>query len=242
MKELYVEKTSLIHSLDFWTKFLCLLLLIPLSGFIASWKLLPAVFLFFIILMVLSKISFRTFWNSMKLYSIAITAGVIILALLFSQGSLMNRLIEGLILSIRFIVLISLGILFAMVTNPIEIPLGLMRVKIPHKYGITVMVAFRMFPLITQKIGNIVDAQRARGARLEFSMRGLPKFFPQVASLMVPALYSTLETSVKLSDTLLSRGYNPDGKITLPPGKFKKSDYYVLVLSVALLIITFIRI
>lgn len=242
MKELYIEKISLIHSLDFLTKFLCFLLLIPLTGFIVSWKLLPAVFLFLIILMVLSKISFRTFWKSTKLYIIVILVGLIVLSLAFFPGSLAEGLIKGLLLSIRFIVLISLGVLFAMVTNPIEIPLGLMRIKIPHRYGITVMVAFRMLPMITQNMKNIVDAQRARGAELELSIKGLFKFIPQISSFIIPTLHSTLETSLKFSDTLLSRGYNPNGRITLPPSRFKKSDYCVFILSVALLIITFIRI
>jgi len=52
---------------------------------------------------------------------------------------------------------------------------------------------------------------------------------------MVPILHSTLETSVKLSDTLISRGYDPDGRITTPPNKFKKGDYLLFLLSGALL-------
>lgn len=239
IKELFVEKTSVIHDLDFWTKFICFLLLIPISAFLASSELLLVIVVFFIVLASVSKVGFKKIWNATKIYIIPLAIGITLLALAFYHGSLQNRLIGGLILTIRFVVLICFGILFAMITNPIEIPLGMLKARIPHKYGITVMVAFRMLPLIAQKIGSIIDAQRARGARVEFSLRGLPKFFPNVASLMVPTLHSTLETSLKLSDTLLSRGYDPNGKITLPPSKIKRSDYCVFILSGVLLTLAF---
>jgi len=236
MKELYIQKISLIHELNFWTKVICLLLLIPLSAFLAPPKLLLAIVFFFIILSFISKIGLKKIWNVTKLYDVAMVISITLLALIFSQGILLNRLIEGLILSLRFILLICFGVLFATVTNPIEIPTGMLKIKIPHKYGLTVMVAFRMLPLISQKIKNIIDAQRTRGARLNLSIRNLPELISQFISLMVPILHSTLRTSIELSDTLISRGYNPDGKITIPPSKFKKNDYVLLLFSGALLV------
>jgi len=151
--------------------------------------------------------------------------------LIFSQDILLNRLIKGLILSIRIINLTCFGVLFAMVTNPIEIPTGLLKAKIPHKYGVTAMIAFRMLPLISQKIKNIIDAQRARGSKLRLSIRNLPGLIPQLICLLVPILHSTLETSVELSNTLISRGYNPNGRITVSQSKFKRNDYALFLLS-----------
>lgn len=238
MKALYIEKTSLTHDLNFWTKFICLLLLIPISAFLAPPKLLLVIVFFFAVLSFVSKISLKKIWNVTKFYNIPIAIGMTSLALIFSQGALLNRLVGGLILSVRFMILIYFGVLFAMVTNPIEIPTGMLKAKIPHKYGITVMVAFRMLPLISQKIKNIIDAQRARGAGLKLSIKHLPKLIPQLISLMIPIFHSTLETSVKLSATLISRGYNPDGRITNPPSRFKKSDYTLFLFSGALLVLT----
>ena len=236
MKEFYIEKPSLVHNLNFWTKFLCLLLLMPISTFLAPLKLLLVMVFSFIVLSLISKIGLKKIWNVTKFYNVSIIIGITLLALIFSHGILLNRLIEGLTLSIRFITLICFGVLFAMVTNPIEIPAGMLKAKIPHKYGITVMVAFRMLPLISQKIKNIIDAQRARGARLKLSIRNLPNLIPRFISLMVPILHSTLEISIELSDTLISRGYNPDGRITTPPNKFKKGDYVLLLFSGVLLV------
>jgi len=242
MKELYIKKESLIHKLNFWTKFLCLLLFLPLAAFLASVKILPILIIVFFYFLISSKIPFKKFWSLTKFYIIPITIGIIVLALFFYEGPLEQKLLQGLILVIRFIILISLGVLFAMVTSPIEIPAGLLKVRIPHKYGITVMVAFRMLPLISQKIKSIIDAQRARGAEIKISFRNLPKLPPLFISLMIPILHSTLETSVKLSDTLISRGYNPEAKITIPPTKFKKTDYTISLFSVIILVLSVVKI
>lgn len=242
IKELYIKKESAIHKLNFWTKFLCLLLLLPLGGFLAPVKILPILVVAFFYFLISSKIPFRKFWSLTKFYIIPITIGITVLALFFYQGTLEQRLLGGLTLAVRFIVLICFGVLFAMVTSPIEIPAGLLKVRIPHKYGITVMVAFRMLPLISQKIKSIIDAQRARGAEIKISLKNLPKLPPLFISLMVPILHSTLETSVKLSDTLISRGYNPEAKITVPPSRFKKTDYTIFLFSIIILVLSIVKI
>lgn len=240
IKQLFIQKASIIHELDFWTKFLCLLLLFPLSAFIAPIKLLPLLLIIFLAFLMISKIGIEKFWENTRLYHIPITVGVTLLSLVFSPGDLQTRFIYGAILAIRFILLISYGVLFSMVTNPIEIPGGFLRARLPHKYGITLMVGYRMMPLISDKISTIIDAQKARGAEIKFSIRNLPKLFPVLASLIVPILHSTLETSVSLSDTLISRGYNPDGKITVPPTRPGLIDFFILATAFLILLFTFL--
>jgi energy-coupling factor transport system permease protein len=235
IKQLFVQRASIIHELDFWTKFLCLLLLFPLSAFIAPVKVLPLLVIIFFALLAFSKIGIGKFWQNTRLYHIPIVIGVILLSLVFSPGVIQERLFCGIILVVRFVLLISLGVLFSMVTNPIEIPGGFLRANLPHKFGITLMVGYRMMPLISDKISTIIDAQRARGAEIKLSLKTLPKLLPILASLLVPILHSTLETSVRLSDTLISRGYNPDGRITVPPGRISLKDIFILVASFVIL-------
>lgn len=241
IKELYIHVASPIHALNLWIKFLGLLLFLPLASFLAKPQLLPLLIVVLIALLLISKIGFNRFWGISKFYLIGITAGVVLLSMFFSPGDLSNRFFLGFLLSLRFALLISFGILFAAVTNPIEIPTGFLQARIPHKYGATLMVGYRMMPLLTRKIQSVLDAQRARGAQIEFSFGGLAKLPMVAAALLVPILHSTLETSVRLSDTLISRGYDPDGKITTPPFKLTFLDIVIfligaLILGVSLLI------
>jgi len=71
---------------------------------------------------------------------------------------------------------------------------------------------------------------------LKLNIRTLPELIPRFISLMVPILHSTLNISVEISDTLISRGYNPDGRITIIPSKFKTGDYALFLFSGALLV------
>ncbi len=237
--QLYVRKASVVHNLSFWVKFLCLLLLLPLAAFVSSARMVLLLLAVFAVLLVLSKIGFGRFWKVAGLYIISISIGVMMLSLLFSGGVVSQRLVIGLVLAARFSALICFGVLFSMVTNPIEIPVGFVRARIPHRFGVTLMVGFRMMPLISKKISAVIDAQRARGAEIKLSLRKLPKLFQRLAALMIPILHSTLESSVKLSDTLISRGYNPDGKITIPPGKLNAADFVVFFTSAGVLVLAF---
>lgn len=240
-KEIYVKKSSAVHKLDFWVKFICLLIILPLSAFITKPTLLMLLGILFTILLFASNIGLKKFWRLAKGYLVPITLGLLMLSLLFTSGDLQLRFSEGMILSLRFVLLISFGMLFSMVTNPIEFPAGFLRAKIPHRYGVTLMVGYRMMPLLSQKITTIVDAQKARGASFRPSLRRLDKFIFQLISLIVPLLHATLEMSVRLSDALISRGYNPEGKITVPIKKLGVYDFLIASVSIFILVLSFIR-
>lgn len=237
-EQLYLERGSILHNLDFWTKLLCLLVAIPIPTFIGPpWLLIP-ISLYLLVLIVLSKVNLQVFWEQVRLYYILLTVAIMILSLAFSDGDLLPRAITGLVLSARFAVSIGCGVLFSMITDPIEIPIGLLRAGVPHRYGIVMMVAFRMMPLIANKVIGVVEVQKARGARFSFSLSGLPRLSSELRSLMIPIVYSTLETSVGLSDTLLARGYNPNAPIiTVPPTHLRACDVGVAVISTALLVL-----
>ncbi len=240
--DLYIRTASIVHSLNFWTKFLVLLLFLPLAAFLAKPNLLPALAVILLLLLFFSKVGFNKFWSLSRLYLVSISIGVIMLSLFFSPGGFEERFFLGFILAVRFILLISFGMLFAMVTNPIEIPMGFLQARLPHKYGITLMVGLRMMPLLSGKIQTVVEAQKCRGASFKFSFKDLPGLGNRLASLLVPILHFTLETSVQLSDTLISRGYNPDGKITRPPLKLSVFDIFLMLLSFFLISIILLKV
>jgi energy-coupling factor transporter transmembrane protein EcfT len=136
--------------------------------------------------------------------------------------------------------LISFGILFSLITNPIEFPTGFMQIGIPHKFGVTLMVGYRMMPLLSNKINTVIDAQKARGADFKFRLNKISDFFTRIFSLIIPIIHSTLETSVRLSDTLISRGYDPDGKITKPRTVFSIPDFLIIGISILILVISLV--
>src|SRR4030042_4947155 len=126
--------------LDFWAKIISILIFLPLSAFLIQPKLLTLPLITLAVIFITLKISFGSFLQESKNYIIPLTIGLMILSLIFTPGDFTSRLIIGSLLSIRFALLISFGIVFSMITNPIEFPSGFIRVKVPHKYGVTLMV------------------------------------------------------------------------------------------------------
>src|SRR3989338_6568403 len=108
--------------LNLWTKIISFLILLPVSFFLLSPTMLQVVAIFLVLSLVLFKISFLTFWKGIRSYTFGTLFGITVLSLLFTPGDYRTRLFEGLLLSERFILLISFGILFSTITNPIEFP------------------------------------------------------------------------------------------------------------------------
>lgn len=220
---------SWVHSLNLLVKVFAFLLLLPIFSFIIEYHFLIFPLLYLIFFIWKSDIQLYHLWKYSKFILIPILIGVILFSLFFEEGSLFTRFFEGLIWGLRFDIVILGAIFFSIIIDPIEIPITLTQIGIPHRYGVTFMVAIRMIPLIKEKMINIIQAQKARGLSWSFTLKRLNKIPYQVFSLMVPLIYSTLEASVSLSDTLITRGYNPYGNITLPPKNWSHYDTWVIV-------------
>jgi len=224
------------RAIDFWTKFFSFLILFPVSGFVASVPNLYIVSGILAILLCIGRINLREMGKRGLVYILPLTIFILLSSLAFLKGNLYQKMMEGLILSLRFVILIGFGMLFALSTDLTEIPQAFFRVKLPHRYGMILMVAYRLWPLMLQKFEQIALAQQARGACFHLQLNRLPTFFKSLMALVVPLVYASLESSVGLSETLICRGYNPYGKITVPPRRYNFADLILMGLSLGLLI------
>ncbi len=236
---LYLRRGSALHRLNVWTKFGCLLILLPLAAFIADGFILLILTAICVFLVSLAKIPLKIFWQYMRLYLVVFIILFVGMAILFSPGNLGQRIIVGSLFALRLIDVVAAGALFSMITDPMEIPVGLLRLRIPHRYGITLMVAYRMLPLMADKVAKIIFAQRARGARISFSIVELRRVPRVMFSLLIPIITSSLEASVALADTLLARGYSPARPITIPPIQLGAGDAITSLLFMFLAFMAF---
>jgi len=231
-----VRGKSTIHQLDLWSKAISLLFFLPVSALLGNLVVVGLLCTVLIVLVWYSQVGFKLFWKSTKIYFLTIPTVIIILSIVTRAGSLETRILFGAELSLRFIVLIGFGILFAMVTKPIEIPKAFLRLKLAHRYGIALMVAYRMLPMLIDAAKRVMDAQKARGADFRLSIRTFFAWLHNLSALLIPLVYITLQVSVNLSDTLLSRGYSPSRKITVAPSKFDWRDWAMILFSTAVLL------
>ena len=232
----YTPRPSVIHGLDIRSRFLFLLFAIPAAGFIGGWEIVCFLVALLIFLIAYSKIGFKIFWDNIKVFVIAVTVALLVLCFFLASGSIIDRIYSGILYSLRFDIFIIAGVLFAMTTNPNDIPQALMKMRIPHRYGIVVMLGFRLYPTLMQKSRTIMDAQRCRGIELKPSFRHPKTFITALTTLLIPLLIATLEAGAGLGDTLSARGYDLYKPITLSPlVKMHAIDYLLVVGGVLLL-------
>lgn len=232
----YTPRASIIHRLDIRSRFLFLLLIIPATAFIGDWRIIIFLLVLLLVLLALTKIGFKIFWDNIKVFVIMFTVALLLSFFLLTSGSLIGRIYIGILYSIRFDILIIAGVLFAMTTNPNDIPQALMRVRIPHRFAIVVMLGFRLYPALMQKARTIMDAQKCRGIELKPSFHRPKIFITGLTTLFIPLLIATLEAGVGLGDTLSARGYDPYKPITSSPlVKMRMLDYLLIFGGISLL-------
>lgn len=237
----YTPRPSVIHRLDIRSRFLFLLFAIPAASFVGGWEILILLSVLLIFLVIYSKIGFKIFWDNIKVFIITVTFSLLALCLLFASGNLIDRVYSGILYSARFDIFIIAGVLFAMTTNPNDIPQALMKMRIPHRYGIVLMLGFRLYPTLMQKSRTIMDAQKCRGIELKPCFWHPKRFITALTTLLIPLLIATLEAGAGLGDTLSARGYDLHKPITLSPlVKMKMLDYLAVFLGFSILIIAYI--
>lgn len=214
-----------------WVRFLCFLIMLPVAIFLVPERGLVVVCIGSIVAMCLSGVDLRALWQRTKAFCVVSVVATLSLAMLFHRGNSMDRLSFGTVVSTRFILYILLGMSFSIVTRPFEMLCALSKSGLPHRYAIGSMVAFRMVPMVAQRMRDVFEAQRARGLHFRPSDGGLQGVATKILALLTPLLHAVLQSTLGFSETLATRGYHPERSITNPPTSLRVSDFCLLALS-----------
>ncbi len=130
----------------------------------------------------------------------------LLLAVIFLVHGFFTTWTTGLVVVLRFSMLISLALLVTLTTRVSDMVETLERVLAPlaavgvhpAKASLALSLALRFIPLIADKAREIREAQRARG--LERSL----------VAVAVPLLVKTLKLAGDLTDAIEARGFDPD--------------------------------
>lgn len=156
---------------------------------------------------------------------------------LFSVFGL-NATFGGLVTGINFVlrILIMVAITYAFtVSTPIDDILALMSfVKAPYWLALLVSTAISFIPTMARKKDLIVEAQRARGAKINDGgpIGQVVSFVP----IMVPLITGSILMADDLSVAMASRGYGANNSMTsMTDLTIRTSDWLVLIGGIAVL-------
>ena len=245
---------SPIHRLDPRTKIILATLFI-VTVFVAQN---PISFLFLtivtVILIGVSKISFKTVLKSIKpiVFILLFTA---ILNIFMTKGSgdpiisfwritvYAEGIARAIMMAFRVIILIvGSSILLTYTTSPIALTDGLeallsplKKINLPvHTFAMMMSIALRFIPTLVEETDKIMNAQKSRGA--DFTSGSLAKRAKALIPLLVPLFVSSFKRAEELAVAMECRCYRGDRNRTkLVKLEYKGLDFVFIALFTVLL-------
>ncbi len=152
-------------------------------------------------------------------------------------------IIQGLIISLRFLLLILMTSLLTLTTTPIEItdaieallhPLN--KVKFPvHELALMMSISLRFIPTLMQETDKISKAQASRG--VDFRTGKFKERLKAIIPLLVPLFVSAFKRAEELAMAMEARGYQGgEGRTKLRELTYVTRDIVMFVIFIIMVI------
>lgn len=117
----------------------------------------------------------------------------------------LDGILFGLAMGLRVALMVVAAGVWMMTTSPEKLTLGLLKMGLPYKAGIAMSTSIRFVPIINAERDTIVEAQRARGLRLE---RGNPlKRATKYVAVIGPMFMQAINLAQALAIAMDARGF-----------------------------------
>ncbi|GGE84348.1 energy-coupling factor transporter transmembrane component T family protein [Priestia taiwanensis] len=119
---------------------------------------------------------------------------------------------QGIFISIRFLLLITMTTLLTLTTTPIAITDGMESILSPvkrilpvHEIALMMSISLRFIPTLMQEMEKVMKAQTARG--IDFASGPMKERLRAMVSLLIPLFVSSFKRAEDLAMAMESRGY-----------------------------------
>ena len=249
----YFPGNSLMHKLDPRLKLLLAVFYIVLIFLAKSAPAYILIFLFTILIIAVSRISFGVVLRSLKplifvllftsLINIFWSNGTTVLWQLGPFAVTKEGIIRAITMALRIVLLMaSTSVILMYTTSPIALTDGIERllsplakIKIPvHTFAMMMTMALRFIPTLLEETQKIINAQKARGA--DFDSGNVIDKAKALIPVLIPLLISQFRRAEELATAMECRCYRGDGKRTrMTVLHFALRDLFVVLAAMALL-------
>ena len=136
----------------------------------------------------------------------------------------------GILLSLRFMILIYAFQLFLISTQPRDIVHTMERMRIPIDYTLMFIIALRFIPTLQIEGKRIHEAQLARGYNPGTGIMGKVR---SVAPIVIPLVSNALARATVLGLTIDIRGYRTGVRTRIREFAFQRRDYATIIILIA---------
>ncbi|MBQ1793929.1 MAG: energy-coupling factor transporter transmembrane protein EcfT [Peptostreptococcaceae bacterium] len=253
----YIKEDSPIHNLTGATKLIFFILWALVSMSTYDTRVLIGMLIFSLVIFAMSKIKFEDVSfvvyfilafmviNNIAIFILGPYQGVDIygtrtnLIHLFGPYTITaEQLFYQLNFNLKILATIPMALLFISTTDPSEFAASLSKIGINYKIAYSVAIALRYIPDIQRDYHDISYAQQARGIDMSKKEK-LTKRIKNIASILMPLIFSSLERIEVISCAMELRGFGTKRKRTwYNSRKFKVNDYIAIVVAVIILCIS----
>ena len=236
----YMPGRSVVHRMDARAKILLLIAIIVFIFVAGNYVALLLITLASLLVVLLTKISFRLYLKSMKVI-IAVIIFTGILNIFYGSGQVywewgMIQITEGginnaIFVTIRITTLVLVSSVLTFTTSPTDLtdgierllsPLKIFHVKV-HELAMMMTIALRFIPVLLEETDKIMNAQKARGADMESG--GLIKRVKALVPVLIPLFVSSFRRANDLAMAMECRCYNGGkGRTRMKILRFTKVD------------------
>lgn len=253
----YVPGNSFIHRLDPRTKIIIIFFYVIIVFFannVLSYSLLTAFALFIVIS---TRVPIRYIIKGLTPVWILIIFTMLLHLFLTKEGPVVwefytitihkGGIIQGLVISLRFILLVMMTSLLTLTTTPLEITDAiesllnpLKRFKFPvHELALMMSISLRFIPTLMQETDKISKAQASRG--VDFKTGPMKERIKAIIPLLIPLFVSAFKRAEELAMAMEARGYQGgEGRTKLRELAYKKIDYISFILFLLIIITLFV--
>lgn len=247
----YFPGESFIHKLDARVKIL-LTLAVIVSLFICKnfYSLLLST-AFTLLIILIGKISFKTVFKSVKPLGIIIVITSLLnlfygsgepLVTLFGRLNITeNGIYTAIFMTVRIILLVVVGSMLTYTTTPTDLtdaierlfsPLKIFKLDV-HTVAMTMTIALRFIPTLTEEIEKIMAAQKSRGADMESG--GLIRRAKALIPVLIPLFISSFRRANDLAYAMDCRCYRGGrGRTKMKQVKITARDIFACAAVAAL--------
>lgn len=250
----YVKVNSPIHSLTGATKLICLILYSFAAMLTYDTRVLLGLLVFSLICFSISNIKFKDvafvvyfilvflLINTIAIFIFSPYQGceiygstTVLFHLVGNYSVTVEELFYLLNVTLKYLSVIPIALLFIVATNPSEFAASLNRIGVSYKLSYSVAIALRYIPDIQRDYREISFAQQARGLDLSKDEK-LLKRLKNMSSILMPLIFTSLERIETISRAMELRNFGTNKKRSWYSARpFKKLDY-LAILCVALLL------
>lgn len=253
---LYIERQSIFHDLDGSIK---LLMLIAWTGFIFAFmdaRVFIGMIVLGLLMLKVSKLPSKAIWPLFVfifIFTIFNSAFLLIITPEFGSeltgtytsvirlgfySITLESIFYCITLSLKYIAIMPITILFLFTTHPSNFASSLNRIGVPYRIAYAVNIALRYIPDVKAEVDNIINAQEARGVAFRKGDASIGTRLKNYAVVMIPLLLSSFNRIEVVSNAMDLRGFGKNKKRTwYYRKKYTSKDIIFFMISVVTMIV-----